>query len=268
MKKTSRYTTLNGAANLLETDLYTIREYCRNGLFRTVGKDLNKRILLDDVEKLLVPGSVHQITMQTRRIKKESLALRDKVFSDYMAKVYGNPAGLHRSNLYAMRLIDIVCENAFLEEEDVAIVKECLYGVPSDIMAIKMNITPQVMCSRIKRAFSRISENLMDGVYAKSELIKYQRIVSKQREHIRALRGESVLAFDIDKDKMKLLGEPVESVVNLSVRARNCFQAEGIKTLGDLLKRTRSEILCIRNMGKTTVREIEEELGKLNIKLK
>lgn len=60
------------------------------------------------------------------------------------------------------------------------------------------------------------------------------------------------------------LTQPV-SVLDPSVRAGNCLEAEGIKTLGDLVGRTEADMLKVRSFGKTSLREIKKKLGEMGL---
>lgn len=60
------------------------------------------------------------------------------------------------------------------------------------------------------------------------------------------------------------LAHPV-SVLDPSVRAGNCLEAEGIKILGDLVRRGEPEMLKVRNFGKTSLREIKKKLGEIGL---
>jgi DNA-directed RNA polymerase subunit alpha len=55
--------------------------------------------------------------------------------------------------------------------------------------------------------------------------------------------------------------------LDLSVRASNCLESAGIKTLGDLTKLAESDLLKIRSFGKTSLREIKRKLGDLGLTL-
>lgn len=48
--------------------------------------------------------------------------------------------------------------------------------------------------------------------------------------------------------------------LELSIRSENCLLRGGVQTIGDLMSRSRSELLKIRNLGKISLREIEEKL--------
>lgn len=55
--------------------------------------------------------------------------------------------------------------------------------------------------------------------------------------------------------------------LNLSVRSRHCLDSEMIQTVGDLACRTESELLKVRNFGKTSLTEIKECLEAMGLSL-
>lgn len=56
--------------------------------------------------------------------------------------------------------------------------------------------------------------------------------------------------------------------LDLSVRAYNCLKRGGMNTVGDIVKRTRQEIMDIRNMGKKSYDEIVDKVVALGYELK
>ena len=50
--------------------------------------------------------------------------------------------------------------------------------------------------------------------------------------------------------------------LELSVRATNCLESEGITTVRDLVIRTDDELLEVRNFGETTLKEVRAEAGR------
>ena len=48
--------------------------------------------------------------------------------------------------------------------------------------------------------------------------------------------------------------------LELSVRATNCLESEGITTVRDLVIRTDEELLEVRNFGETTLKEVKQKL--------
>ncbi len=59
-----------------------------------------------------------------------------------------------------------------------------------------------------------------------------------------------------------LFDRRIEDLAELSVRSRNSLQKENIRTLGELIQRTESEMLEIENFGKKSLQEIEEFLAE------
>ena len=57
------------------------------------------------------------------------------------------------------------------------------------------------------------------------------------------------------------------STLDLSVRASNCMREEKIETVAELVRRTRDDLLGVKNFGKTSLREIEKKLDELGLKL-
>jgi DNA-directed RNA polymerase subunit alpha len=55
--------------------------------------------------------------------------------------------------------------------------------------------------------------------------------------------------------------------LELSVRATNCLESEGITTVRDLVIRTDEELLEVRNFGETTLREVKQKLQERGLTL-
>ncbi len=55
--------------------------------------------------------------------------------------------------------------------------------------------------------------------------------------------------------------------LELSVRATNCLESEGITTVRDLVIRSDEELLEVRNFGETTLREVKQKLSERSLAL-
>jgi DNA-directed RNA polymerase subunit alpha len=55
--------------------------------------------------------------------------------------------------------------------------------------------------------------------------------------------------------------------LELSVRATNCLESEGITTVRDLVIRNDEELLEVRNFGETTLKEVKQKLQERNLAL-
>jgi DNA-directed RNA polymerase subunit alpha len=55
--------------------------------------------------------------------------------------------------------------------------------------------------------------------------------------------------------------------LNLSVRATNCLESEGINSVRDLVQKTEDQLLQVRNFGETTLLEVKERLGTISLRM-
>jgi DNA-directed RNA polymerase subunit alpha len=65
------------------------------------------------------------------------------------------------------------------------------------------------------------------------------------------------------RDKLEM---PI-SRLDLSVRASNCLESEGIQTVGDLVGRSVDDLLAFKNFGRTSLKEIQKKLEDWNLEL-
>lgn len=82
---------------------------------------------------------------------------------------------------------------------------------------------------------------------------------------------ESMLGGDraggqIDSDLERQLNMSLAEL-ELSVRATNCLETEGITTVRDLVIRSDEELLEVRNFGETTLREVKQKLIERGLSL-
>ena len=63
-----------------------------------------------------------------------------------------------------------------------------------------------------------------------------------------------------------IYARPVRDL-ELSVRSENCLLRGGVHVIGELVSRTREDLLKIRNLGKISLKEIEEKLAKFDLHL-
>ncbi|MGI5939141.1 MAG: DNA-directed RNA polymerase subunit alpha [Thermoleophilia bacterium] len=60
---------------------------------------------------------------------------------------------------------------------------------------------------------------------------------------------------------------PIEEL-ELGVRSYNCLKREGVDTVGDLLRKSDQELMCIPNFGRKSIEEVRERLALNNLKLR
>jgi len=72
---------------------------------------------------------------------------------------------------------------------------------------------------------------------------------------------------NMSPDEQALLDRPIADL-NLSVRARKCMVRLGISTIGELARKSQDDLLECKNFGVTSLNEVREKLGQLNLKLR
>jgi DNA-directed RNA polymerase subunit alpha len=68
------------------------------------------------------------------------------------------------------------------------------------------------------------------------------------------------------KEIADLVSKSVD-MLDLSVRAKNCLDSENIQTIRELVAMTESDLLKVRNFGKTSLKEVKTKLAALGLAL-
>jgi DNA-directed RNA polymerase subunit alpha len=79
-------------------------------------------------------------------------------------------------------------------------------------------------------------------------------------------RAEAQAESTVDQELERKLNMSLAEL-ELSVRATNCLETEGITTVRDLVIRTEDELLEVRNFGDTTLREVKQKLTERGLQL-
>jgi DNA-directed RNA polymerase subunit alpha len=79
-------------------------------------------------------------------------------------------------------------------------------------------------------------------------------------------RAEAAAGDTVDADLERKLNMSLAEL-ELSVRATNCLESEGITTVRDLVNRSDEELLEVRNFGETTLREVKSKLQERGLHL-
>jgi len=103
--------------------------------------------------------------------------------------------------------------------------------------------------------FGRIIDDLQKTSEAEPERELEETISSGKPETV----GE-----EAGLEENALLARPIKDL-ELSIRSENCLLRGGVQTIGDLVSRGKAELLKIRNLGKVSLKEIEEKLEKFGL---
>lgn len=83
-------------------------------------------------------------------------------------------------------------------------------------------------------------------------------------ELVEGMDGMNILVARKEDERTKLFEKPIEEM-ELSVRSYNCLKRAGIDTVGDLAKKTRGEMMKVRNMGAKSMEEVIAKLESYGI---
>jgi DNA-directed RNA polymerase subunit alpha len=93
----------------------------------------------------------------------------------------------------------------------------------------------------------------------------------RARHFLQSVESSYTMVFDEqhqrDREQRDAVLDVPISDFELSVRARNCLRQMNIKTLGDLLRISESELLSYKNFGETSLNEIKAMLAQKGLTL-
>lgn len=107
------------------------------------------------------------------------------------------------------------------------------------------------------------SINPNDAVSMSSKILRdhFQLLISFEHEP----EQEDEKPVDEESARRRKLFEKSVEELELSVRSSNCLRAAEIKTLGELVQKTESEMLKFRNFGRKSLKEITDILHELGL---
>ena len=72
---------------------------------------------------------------------------------------------------------------------------------------------------------------------------------------------------DEEKERLREMLARTVDELELSVRSHNCLKNANIRTIGELVQKTESEILKTKNFGRKSLNEIKEILQQMGLTL-
>ncbi len=95
-------------------------------------------------------------------------------------------------------------------------------------------------------------------------LIEHLDLFVDMTEHVNEVE---IMVEKEEEDKEKVLEMTVEEL-DLSVRSYNCLKRAGINTVEELIEKTESDMMKVRNLGKKSLTEVKVKLAELDLGLK
>ena len=96
-------------------------------------------------------------------------------------------------------------------------------------------------------------------------LVEHFEIISKINEEI----AEQEYIYEVDdKKEDKTYYDTKIDELDLSVRPKNCLKRCGIATVGDLIQKTEEEMMRVRNLGRKSLKEVQQKLREIGLDFK
>jgi DNA-directed RNA polymerase subunit alpha len=103
-----------------------------------------------------------------------------------------------------------------------------------------------------------------DAVREASSILMAQLDKIDNPEFTDAIRG--LMKQNEEDPRQKLLETSIDDL-ELSVRAYNCLKRAGIHTLQDLVNKSESDMMKIRNLGKKSLKEVLDKIKEMGLTL-
>lgn len=81
------------------------------------------------------------------------------------------------------------------------------------------------------------------------------------------IKDQEYMKEPVEKVTNKKLEKPIEDL-DLSVRSYNCLKRASIHTIGELTQKTVNEMIRIRNLGRKSLKEVEDKLKEFGLSLR
>ena len=117
-----------------------------------------------------------------------------------------------------------------------------------------------------------------------SELLSYKNFGETSLQEIKAILGSKGLRLGMRTEEALAYAPPEDGSIpvpmpddqltqsidalELSVRSKRCMERLGIKTIGELLENSESELLSAPNFGQTSLNEVRQKLSEMGLALK
>lgn len=154
------------------------------------------------------------------------------------------------------------------------------YSDEVDFIAIDSLFTPvkrvtfEVQSSRVGRSLDYdklVLDVLTRGTVGAKEVVALSAKLLNDytamfMELVEGMSDINILVARKEDERTKLFEKPIEEM-ELSVRSYNCLKRAGIDTVGDLAKKSKAEMMKVRNMGAKSMEEVIAKLESYGIVL-
>lgn len=262
----SKYLTRQEAANIIGVSAQTITNWYEAG--KLPGNMENKRLYLAKEAVMKLNSTLKEYNIDTKWV--ESLkAEQNKVVEEYKSSIqnYKEMIGLLNSSNNIGFKINFLTTILYLGEDDyrlrereINIISELLHGKTFEEISEWSRLTSE-----------RVRQIAEKGLRRLHNYKSYEKLHQENQELKKELKDLKVLMRFGDLSEREIenrlsiaevLSKDVEDF-GFSVRCIQSFRSVDIKTIGDLIKFGKSNLLALKNFGKKSFAEIDDVLHKL-----
>ncbi|GIW72019.1 MAG: hypothetical protein KatS3mg102_1561 [Planctomycetota bacterium] len=155
---------------------------------------------------------------------------------------------------------------------------------------LRIPITDFELSVRARNCLNKMEIRTLGDLVVKTEeeLLSYKNFGETSLQEIKQLLAQKGLKLGMFRDEpgalspaalpaapaappadavTELLGRPIAEL-GLSVRARNCMERLGIRTIGELVDKSETELLGVKNFGQTSLQEVKQKLAAHGLSLR
>lgn len=174
---------------------------------------------------------------------------------------------------YILRIIEDLNVNWLSDREKDILLKTISYTGDFETVAKEYDLTRDRIRQIFEKALKRLRagclrmKNEYDRNYTDvhEENIKLHKENRELKEYIAKLPDEKKKQIDAMIDKSGVLSLPITEL-DLTVRTYNCMNNADVKTLGEIVSHTKSELMRFRNFGKKSLEELEDIVRKYDLR--
>lgn len=178
---------------------------------------------------------------------------------------------------YSLEILEDVMANCLTERENKVLQMRYEWRIPLEEVGKEFGVTKERIRQIEAKAIRKLRFQYRKGAIlcvSKAELRKAQNEAERYKEKAERLQAELDKIRNISQEQREeankkgvLLEEPID-ILDLSVRSYHCCLRAGVNTLGDLCGKTYAEMKRVRNMGKTSLKEIENKMHEYGLTFK
>lgn len=252
------------AAEILGRSERTIGDWIQSGVLKA--HMVKKSQLVDSDTVYALKDTEADIDHAIAERKRFYEGLKNELEEMRREEGFGHPAVCQTVKELAGAL-GVLCESEQYVFSDV--IDGRSYEAIGECMTITRERVRQIFQKVLRRtcaAMKSYTQMLNETTELRDAVALLQVEVKEKDKELQLLRQRLELPEpqEPDTEMRRLLRTPLWDMA-LSVRVVTCLKSCDIETLGDLVQRSKIDILRIRNLGKKSLRELDDLLGKYDL---